>query len=179
MPNALFFIAIIPPPAIAAEITEWKHHCRNHFHSSRALNSPAHITLIPPFQWRTEESGALEALLKGFALGRKSFFINLDGFGHFKNQVIFVKLEQNPDLNTLQAELKAVMESLLGPSEKERTYHPHITLAFRDLSREAFIQAWAHFGQREYVRVFGVNDLCLLRHQNGQWHIHRTFTFKN
>ncbi len=56
MASSLFFIAVLPPKEIQAEVTRFKEYAAGHFHSSRALRSPPHITLISPFQWPEERA---------------------------------------------------------------------------------------------------------------------------
>ena len=55
MSKALFFIGIIPHTEILDEVQEFKHYCKTRFDSSKALNSPAHITLIPPFKFEFKD----------------------------------------------------------------------------------------------------------------------------
>ena len=60
MTDHLFFIAVLPDEAIQAEVARFKHYAARHFKSSRALRSPAHITLFSPFRWPPDKLAQLE-----------------------------------------------------------------------------------------------------------------------
>lgn len=61
MDNNLYFIALLPPAAVAEEITIFKHYIAQHYSSRRALRVMPHITLKAPFkQAETEHKNALQ-----------------------------------------------------------------------------------------------------------------------
>ncbi len=51
----MYFVALVAPPDINADVLKWKNFFKEKFGCTVALKSPAHITLIPPF-WMKEES---------------------------------------------------------------------------------------------------------------------------
>ena len=57
--KSLYFIAIIPPEKIRREIEELKKKISVAFNTKRALNSPPHITLIPPFRTELDNLNSL------------------------------------------------------------------------------------------------------------------------
>ena len=170
MKKVLFFIAIIPNAEICAEVTQFKEYAAQHFNSSRALTSPPHITLIPPFRWEPKQTQYLEEVLKGFVHSQPSFYLGLENFDCFAPRVIFVKPKESKALATLQQVLKSTLEKQLNLSYRDHHgFHPHMTIAFKDLKAAIFPKAWAHYEQVEYIRYFKVEQLSLLQHNGERW----------
>ncbi len=52
---------------------------------------------------------------------------------------------------------------------KNRGYTPHLTLAFRDLKKASFNEAWEEFQDKEYKAGWDVNTVTLLKHNGKEW----------
>lgn len=179
--SQLFFIALLPPVDLQAEITEIKQYFAQNYNSSHALKSPPHITLYPPFKWLTENLPILEQTLADFAASYPPVWIVLDGFGKFANRVIFVEPLKTTELIAVQADLTSYLESHLGlvdEKSKSRSFNPHMTVAFKDLKRQAFKAAWPEFRDRPFQADFIANHLTLLIHNGQRWNTHREFPFR-
>ena len=173
-----FFIALVPPPEIQAAINEIKDYFKRQYDSRKALNSPPHITLQAPFEWSTEqELNELVEGLKGFASERKGeIAIALRNFGAFPPKVIYVDVVQNPELMALQHELATLMETKYGIVDRRyRSFCPHMTVAFRDLTTTAFHQAWPEFQQKTLAFDFTAQNLTLLRHNGQRWQVYQNY----
>ncbi len=176
MPGKLFFIALLPDGTIQEEVTAFKETAARRFHSSHALKSPPHITLFPPFRWEEEELPYLEKALERYAAGLRPFEVTLQGFDRFDSRVIFVRVLPSTELERCQAGLKEALAQTLGLSHADsRPFHPHMTVAFKDLRRQRFSDAWAYFSPIEYERRFRAEGLTLLMHREGRWHTVKTF----
>lgn len=176
----LFFIALLPPPAIREEVLAFKEYAAAHFGSSRALRSPAHITLFPPFQLPMSKVGALERELQHFSADRVSFSLALDGFSNFPPRVIFVNVPPNQELSDLQEALQAHLENQLGLTYPGTYgFHPHMTVAFKDLRKSQYQPAWEYFQPITYQREFEVDAVTLLVHDGKYWQVSRIFDFKS
>jgi 2'-5' RNA ligase len=176
--NPLFFIGILPDESIQKEITAFKQDCARLFGAGHALKSPPHITLIPPFPWPLQQLKKLEMALEEFAQQQAAFELQLSGFDCFQPRVVFVDIVENQQLKTLQASLFHFLEKRLQlTDERARRFHPHITIAHRDLRREQFPKAWAHFTKMEYERRFQVEGLVLLEHVERKWLAREPFPF--
>ena len=86
----LHFIAIVAPPAIDEQVLVWKKYMEQEYGCKVALRSPAHITLVPPFNMPSEKEKMLGQHLALFSSGEKSFSIQLRDFDSFAPKVIFV-----------------------------------------------------------------------------------------
>ncbi|MEQ8463725.1 2'-5' RNA ligase family protein [Coleofasciculus sp. E1-EBD-02] len=176
----LFFIALLPPQTIQDSIMEIKQHCADVYESKAALKSPPHITLQSPFKWEVDAVPILEESLKSFAQTRKPVSITLQGFGAFKPRVIYVNVLKTPELIAIQQDLMAYLEDSLGivdERSKNRSFSPHVTIAFRDLKRQNFRKAWTEFENQPLDFEFMASHLTLLLHDGRQWNVNVEFPF--
>jgi 2'-5' RNA ligase len=58
-----------------------------------------------------------------------------------------------------------------------RPFHPHVTIAFRDLTKENFEQAWQHYSGKPFKESFAANSLSLLKLTGDGWIILKSFDF--
>lgn len=176
--DTLLFLALIPPDDIAAEVTAFKHLAAQRFHSKHALNAPAHITLQPPFQWPEDRLSELTSLLHSFSATCKPFSQELRDFDCFRPRVVFINIILNEHLLDLESRLKTALTPMLGRDQIDRRpYHPHMTVAFKDLRRREFYLAWEFFSQQTYLRNFTADTLWLLRHNGRTWEPVQSFGF--
>lgn len=176
----LLFIALLPPPNIQAYANEIKQYFAEHYNSRRAQKSPPHITLQPPFRWADDHLSCLEISLREFANQQQPLLVTLDGFNAFAPRVIYIDVVRSQELLTLQADLMTHMETNLGIVNKvgkKRPFAPHMTVAFRDLTRQNFKAAWPEFANRQLHFEFTADKLTLLLHDGKQWKIKSEFTF--
>ena len=68
-----YFIALVPPSPVFEQAQQWKEYFKVEFNSKAALNSPPHITLHMPFEWKTAKEELLMEKLATFAQSQKSF----------------------------------------------------------------------------------------------------------
>ncbi|MCB0555719.1 MAG: 2'-5' RNA ligase family protein [Phaeodactylibacter sp.] len=176
MTDHLFFIAVLPDEAIQAEVARFKHYAARHFKSSRALRSPAHITLFSPFRWPPDKLAQLEGCLQRFARQERSFLQGLKNFNCFKPHVIFVDVERNDELpglqNRLEEQLKRELELI---NDSQHDFNPHLTVAFKDLKRSIFPEAWEYFSRIAYERQFLVSEITLLENNGREWVVFEQF----
>lgn len=169
--KALYFIALVPPEPFRQEAYLLKEHFRDRYGSKASLNSPPHITLYPPFKLQKAEEKLIAALQQ---LGQlfSPFEVRLSGFNAFSPRVIFIDVEPSVAMHQLQQELLALVPGFSEKEKKpqaEREFHPHMTVAFRDLSRSAFKEAWAEYKGKPLQYQWQVKDFTLLRHNGRYW----------
>ncbi|MFW9262376.1 2'-5' RNA ligase family protein [Nostoc sp. CALU 546] len=175
-----YFIALLPSQDIQDYANQIKQDFADRYSSSGALKSPPHITLQPPFEWADANLPLLEASLQEFARGQQPLAITLRGFDAFVPRVIYINVVRSQDLLTLQANLMAYTESNLGIVDqvsKTRPFTPHITVAFRDLTKQNFKVAWPEFEKRQLHFEFTADKLTLLLHDGKRWNIKSEFAF--
>ncbi|HNP19209.1 MAG TPA: 2'-5' RNA ligase family protein [Fulvivirga sp.] len=170
----LYFLAIIPPEPIKSETQEVKQIFADQYDSKGALKSPPHVTLHMPFKLKVEKENDIIKKLKLLAVHQQSFEMVLNGFGHFKQRVIYLDVEQNESLFNLFLEIRKFMKvnyNIFNADYKNRGFHPHLTVAFRDLSKEKFKEAWPLFEDRSFRRPFTAYAIALLKHNGTNWDV--------
>jgi 2'-5' RNA ligase len=163
-----YLIAILPPEPFAGEIYKLKEYFRDQYKSKASLNSPAHITLHMPFEFDNEN----KLLTKFREITIEPFTIELKDFGCFEPRVIFIAVKRNPVLDACQQKIMDFCKRELGvfnADYKDQPFHPHITLAFRDLKKDAFQSAWKEFKSKPYEAAFECSRIFLLKHDGKFW----------
>ncbi len=171
----MFFIAIVPPKITADAVTEIKNDFANRFESKRALRVMPHITLKAPFKiFEGKRSGLLQWFSK-LKIDRPPFELSLNGFGAFNKHspVIFIRPVQSENLTALQSRLIEKLSNRLPKDiqSTDKDFHPHMTIAYRDLTRENFDKAWSEYEHLDFSASFAVDAFHLLEHDGTKWNI--------
>ena len=173
-----YFIALVPPAPVYEQAQQWKEYFNLEFNSKAALNSPPHITLHMPFEWKSAKENVLIEKLDTFAQTQQSFPVELKNFGCFAPRVIFIQVTENPELKKLQAELTRFCKTelnLFNANRLDQPFHPHLTVAFRDLKKNDFPKAWAFVRDLDFHAQFSCQHLVLLKHHGKVWQPAQTF----
>jgi len=177
-----YFIAIVPPSPIYESAMLWKEFFKTNFNSKAALHSPPHITLHMPFEWKTSKEESLMEALNNFSASIQPFEIHLNNFGCFPPKVIFIQVMENKLLQELQASLSRFCKrelNLFNANRLDKPFHPHLTVAFRDLKKPDFQNAWTQAKDKEFNQLFSCRDLSLLKHNGKEWEVKTKFDFSN
>lgn len=177
MRENLYFIAIMAPDAVAEEINSFKYDIRDNYNSKSALKTMPHITLKAPFKLPAENREALFEWFRNIPLSLQPFNISIENFGCFDsihNPVIFVKPVMSPELIALQSEVInnfTVAYPEINMSTHEHEFKAHMTIAYRDLTPENFVKAWAEYKDKDYISSFLCSSFCLLQHNGLKWEV--------
>jgi len=175
----MYFIAIVAPEEINQQVLKWKNFFKERYECSVALKSPTHITIIPPFWMNEELENDLINSIREFSITKNKFEIILKDFETFKPKVIFVDIVKSEILNGLyQSFADFIFTKNKIPIKKEdRPFHPHVTLATRDLYKKAFQEAWEIFSKKKYEALWIVSGISLLSHNKKNWDVIFTSQF--
>ena len=175
----MYFIATVAPEGINQQILKWKNVFKERYECSVALKSPAHITIVPPFWLNEELENDLINSIREFSITKNKFEITLKDFAAFQPKVIFVDVVKSEILNGLyQSFTEFIFSQNKFPiKNEERPFHPHVTLATRDLYKRAFQEAWEIFSKKKYEALWIVNGISLLRHNKKNWDVIFTSQF--
>ena len=166
----LYFIGIVAPEEINSRVMEWKHYMFQHFGCKVALRSPAHVTLIPPFTLKTEHEPQLEDDIREFASIQLSFNIQLNNFSSFPPRVIFVGVDPTQHLTSIQENIEQYLINKNYRIKKStRPFHPHITIANRDLRKEDYRTAFNHFKSISFKASFRATHVDVLVSRPEGW----------
>lgn len=172
MRTSIYMIAILPPEPIYSEVQEFKKRFVDAYESKEAYRRPAHITVIPPFQYSQEEEPKLINFLTKFLKKHSPFELSFDGFGTFEKRVIFVQPEKNEQLKTLFKDITKAFNKEFKVREGNSSslpYAPHMTVGYKDLKPAMYDLAWAEFSSKLYRRKFILGEFYLMRHTGKQW----------
>jgi 2'-5' RNA ligase len=168
--EALYFIALVPENPVQDEIMRFKNTAKINFRSSKSLNSPTHITIIPPFSISGNNQQKLENDLEKAVTNQSSLAINLNGFGHFGNRVIYVNIKTDEKITDLYSKVFKIFQPYFDDKNmRNDKFHPHITVAFKDLLPEMFEVAWEYFSGKTYEREAIIDGITLLKLENKKW----------
>ncbi|PZR22172.1 MAG: hypothetical protein DI539_06195 [Flavobacterium psychrophilum] len=173
----LYFIALIPHDTVAGEVTDFKNDFAANYNSSRALRTMPHITLKAPFKLAQREHKNLMAWFDNLRPMVESFFVELEDFGSFPNKdnpVIYVKPVMTPPLERLQKSILNAFEHAypdITIPYTERNFHPHMTIAFRDLTPEQYARAMDVYQHKKYSANFRADTFYLLQHDGEKWNV--------
>src|SRR5688500_18213575 len=175
----LYFVAIVPPSPIYEEAFEQKVYFKTKYNSKASLNSPPHITLHMPFKFVEKNEDEIVSHLRIFAQENSSVTVKLNGFSSFPPRVIFINVEITCELERLQKNLERYFKrqlNIFNANYKELPFHPHVTLAFRDLKKPNYQKAWEEFVSKNYQATFLASTFALLKHSGSVWEVHKEFT---
>ncbi|MEO0704918.1 MAG: 2'-5' RNA ligase family protein [Cyanobacteria bacterium J06649_5] len=175
-----FFVALLPPAEVQAKVNDIKSIMRDEYASKAAFRSPPHVTLLAPFEWPIAELPALANALRDFASGQAPVPMTLDGFAAFVPHVIYINVVQSDRIMTLHTDLLSHLHKHIGLESKRdqnRSFVPHMTVAFRDLKPSMFRKAWSVFQRREIHFDFTVGQLTLLIHDGKLWTVKEHYDF--
>lgn len=172
-----YFIAIVLKEDLFEKAELLKRELFEEYGLQGALRSPAHITLHRPFEWKEEKENVLTETLGKFEFS-KPFTIELNNFNCFKPRVIYIDLIKNETLYQLHSQLVLFAQKnlgLLNEAEDMRGFHPHITVAFRDLKKPLFYLLWEKFKGRNFRGSLQVAEISLLKLED-KWKILKSFS---
>lgn len=178
--NQKYFIAIVPPEPILSNITAIKTELFENYGIKGALRSPAHITLHMPFNWDDEKEEKLITNLEAFRFSQ-SLDIELTNYSCFEPRVIFISVSENEQLNDLQKKLVQHCKKnlqLFNQADDMRGFHPHVTVAFRDLKKPVFYKIWEGYKDKNFQAQFKCHHICLMKHISDKWEVYKTFEFR-
>ena len=113
------------------------------------------------------------------SLSARPFTIATKNFSAFKPRTIYVDVVVNEKLRSLKAAIdKFFSEADYKIKIESRPFHPHITIATRDLHKKDFHEAWTFFETKKFQGEWEANALSVLRHNSKNWDVIHTSAFK-
>ena len=177
----MYFVALVASQEINEDVLKWKNFFKEKYQCIVALKSPAHITLIPPFWMNEDLEPDLVRSITEFSDNKNKFEVLLKDFAAFKPRVIYVDVVKNEKLDDLHFSLNdfILKQSKFPIKKDDRPFHPHVTLATRDLHKKAFYEAWEIFSKKKYEADWLANGISLLRHNKKNWDVILTSQFED
>ncbi len=168
----LYFIAIVAPPFVNEQALKQKQYMFNEYGCKVALRSPAHITLVPPFNTSASNEAQMHEALASVSIQHSAFDIEITNYNYFAPRVIYLDVKKSTQLEQLKIDVEDAMLKAALPIKKEtRPYHPHITIANRDLERKDFHAVKKHFDSQQYNAIFLADNVSILRSEREGWKV--------
>lgn len=168
----------MPPAQLSEQIDEIRQELSDRYKIYAGLKPPVHITLFRPVNIEESTEVSLVKLLKPVCFNHKPFTQELLNFESFNIQTLFIKAVKHPFLGALQKDITAVFnKNKIDPKEVKgnTTFHPHVTIAYRDIPPEVFPEIWNELKNRKFKRSFTVDRFSLLKHDGKKWQIFEEF----
>lgn len=177
----LYFLAVLLPDALEERILQFKTEIAARYHSIAALKPMGHITLQDTFFYDDAHLPRLHTRLEEVFACTSPFTVELQDFGAFPAHTIFAAVKDFFPFQQLRESLYWQLKNEMTFPDSavgSRKITPHVTIAYRDLTPEAFEEAWSEFCQRELSAQFEAASAHLMEHR-GKWRTVREFPFKN
>jgi 2'-5' RNA ligase len=177
--TAKYFIAVLPSEPVYSEIESIKKTVSEKYNNKSTLRSPPHITLHMPFEWKSEKESVLVSSLERFKFDSE-FEIELKNFGCFEPKVVFIDVVPCELLNRLRHLLTQHIKlnlNIFNEANSSRAFHPHLTIAFRDLKKTAFYEMMGEYRDKTYSATIKTQSFFLLKHTGKVWLPFKEFKF--
>lgn len=175
----MYYLALVLPDELNKEVHKWKQYMLDRYHCRVGLKSPAHITIIPPFWMESNKEEQFLSDVDQLSQHVQPFEVTTNNFSAFKPRTLFIAVAENEQLNQLK---KTAEDFFLNHEEyqiekENRPFHPHITIATRDLHKKDFYEAWPFFEQKKFEVSWLATGLSVLRHNKKNWEVVHTAPF--
>jgi 2'-5' RNA ligase len=179
MDPSLFFLAVLPDERVSAFSTELKNTLCQRFGVCHALKSPPHITLVMPFRAGEEDLALLTSRLRSISVQHHPLHLQFQGYGHFGDQVVFMQVMPSGPLTVLRDALLQTLPEAIARQVITRNphFHPHLTLAHRDLTPDRFPEVWSYVSSIPCQHESRIDAVCLLVHEQKRWRVRERFPF--
>jgi 2'-5' RNA ligase len=176
--TSLVYYALIPESPVQDQITAFKLEAAQRFGTLKALNSPAHLTLIPPRRLDALALDRYDEVVRQVSDAISAFSLACQGFAAFPPRVIYVHVLANEDLLNLNTRIwEQLYRSGLTARQEGPRFHPHMTVAFRDLNPQQYAVAWPFFQNQSYQAEWQAEGVWRLLHRGGRWERQAFFPF--
>jgi len=175
----MYFIALVLPEELNKKVLHWKNFMQDRYNCKVGLKSPAHITFVPPFWMEEVRETLLLADIDSIAITTSPFIIKTKNFSAFKPRTIFIDVEKTKELDNLKQTTDNFFRNNGAYKMKAdgNPFHPHITIATRDLFKKIFYECWPVFEREEFLVEWEANGLAVLRHNKKNWDVIHTSQF--
>jgi len=174
-----YFLAIVPEGEFQDRVTNLKLEIKDRFQAKYALKSPAHITVKMPFVYNEAKEEKLIEKLGSFTNAYEPMTLTIGGVRTFGNRVIYLNVDAGKDLYGFQKELKTFCKRELNLVDElsDRNFHPHMTIAFKDINKSQF-QNILQFSTEINLRLtLEISCILLLKRVNHSWVLYKKIDY--
>lgn len=174
--RGLFFLAALLPPDLEEKIIAFKRDFAENFDAPYALNPPGHITLAETFNANAPDVAKFNPQLEKIFAAFSPITAEVRNFAGWPSSLSIVAAIQNPqDFQGMREALFWFCKNsrLLGPKAvPKKTFTPHITVGYRDLTEENFHAAWKKYSHLQFSADFRIDRIHLMHHRKKWQSVH-------
>lgn len=170
-----YFLAIVPEGEFQEKVTMLKLEIRERFQAKFALKSPAHVTLKMPFIYNEAKEDQLIEQLRKFVSNYEPSSLVIKGVNTFGERVIYLEVDAAEVFYDFQVDLKNFCKKELNLVDElsDRNYHPHMTIAFKDIKKNQFQNILKYTTEVNLTQELKENQISLLKRVKGVWKVHK------
>ncbi len=174
--RGLFFLAALLPPDLEEKINAFKRDFADNFSAPYALKPPGHITLADTFHANSPDLIKINPQLAKLFATFSPITAEVRNFAAWPSSLAIVAAIHNrQDFQGLREALFWFNRTtkLLGPKAvKNKSFTPHITVGYRDLTEENFHAAWKKYSGIEFSADFVIDRIHLMHHRKKWQSVH-------
>ena len=173
-PRQTHFIGVLLPDDLARAVEECRRYMNRTYGCRSGYATPVHVALVPPFalprDYTTED--VVEALLRGVPQDF-GFIAHTENFDAFGDRTLFAAVVSSPGWNRLKNAAETTLRGAFpGCLRKDpRPFHPHITVANRDIPPGASTVALRFLNGKKFEEDFPVDNMTVFVCKGGVWKI--------
>lgn len=169
--SRLYFLGLLPDDVTESKVRQLKEHFSKKYGAVHALKSPVHLTLQKPIKRTIAFEPGIKLFMEKFVIPRKSFSVSYSGFGCFDQRVVYVNLQASSELVNLYESLREELlaSQIISSREVAPVFHPHFTIAHRDINPDVFNEAWNEFSNMEFEGTVEFKSISILKHNFKLW----------
>ena len=170
----LFFVALLPQGEPKARIHAIKLQNAGRFACRVAMKTPPHITIIPPFRLASDRVNEMIAAVKNHFAPTDNLVVKFGGVSAFEERTIYLDILLNEALKSYDLAAKNLVNAQpeLFPAVRfHDVFHPHVTLANRDIAPSDFQEMKSYLESKFYPTESENLKLEVLHLDRGRWEV--------
>lgn len=170
----LYFVGLIPQGEVKKQIDNIRNQNSGRFGCRVALKSPPHITVLPPFRIEPENVEAMKSVVRSSFPSPNGLLVKFSDVGTFERRTIFLDVLNDHHLNAFDVKAKELVAAYPHYFQNARfheVFHPHVTLANRDILPEYFDEMVSYLRNKIYPIMCDSLRLEILHLERGRWEI--------
>ena len=176
-----FWVGIVLPGEIFGEVQRVQSEISKKYKTYHCLKGGIgpHFTLT--FQPDVDDKNIvkMESVIEKISGETKPFEVEIKGVGRFYNtSTIYIKVIKSREIKKLQEKL-ALGQRKFGKIRLLRTFKPHVTITFNDISRKDLNNAFKELKTRNFDYTFKADKIYLAKSEpDERTKVYRTFNLK-
>jgi len=164
------WVGIVLPNKISKEILKIQKKIAKKYktHHSLESNLGPHFTITHQENVNERNLKKIEKIVHEISQTIKPFKVKINSFQRFyKNRVIYAKVAKSKELDNLHKKLSYRL-SKFGKVRLLRKYTPHISLAYKDITKENYRAAFKEFKNKKIFYEFELNKIYIGKARTGE-----------